>query len=179
MANVDFERMTVNESNQHWYRVPLVWLVIGIPLFSVVFTLSIVWISIQTFDGVVVDDYYRKGLEINQDLARDRYASQNGIEAIAVLENNKLAVSFTSKSREPWPDVMRLGFYHPTVSNQDVLLTLVHNGSGNYSASDVFLNYGKWNIASGTDAWRLKATFHYPAKNEFHLKPVISGNVTQ
>ncbi len=162
-----------------WYRVPIVWMVIGIPLFSVVFTLSIVWISVKTFDGVVEDDYYRKGLEINRDLARDRYANSINLQAFGKIIGDKLNVQFESDVGEVWPDRLQLGFYHPTVANRDVILDLRHTSSGQYSASLSALGHGKWNVITGTDAWRLEGTLFHPAAMGFDLRPVQSVHVSQ
>ncbi len=171
--------MTNSDSQYRWYQIPIVWMVIGIPLVSIIVTLSIVWISVKTFDGVVVDDYYRKGLEINRELARDRNAKRIGLEAMASIIDDRLRFELRSNSNEPWPDKLELGFYHPTVSNRDVLVTLVHEGSGIYSALPPQLAFGKWNIMTGTETWRLKGTLFHPAEGGFFLKPVQSASVSR
>lgn len=171
--------MTSSNTQYRWYQIPIVWVVIGIPLVSVVVTLSIVWISVKTFDGLVVDDYYRKGLEINRDLARDRNAKRISLEANASIEDNQLRFELQSNSDGPWPDRLVLGFYHPTVSDRDILVTLVHEGSGKYSALPPQLAFGKWNVMTGTETWRLKGTLFHPAEEGFSLKPVQSARVSR
>lgn len=166
--------MSSSDTQQRWYQIPMVWMVIGIPLTSVVVTLSIVWISIETYDGVVVDDYYRKGLEINRDLARDRYASGIGLEANASIADDRLRFELRGNSSGPWPGSLEIGFFHPTVSDRDVLVTLVHEGSGRYSAPPPAIAFGKWNVMTGTETWRLKGTLFHPAEEGFSLKPVKS-----
>lgn len=172
---------TFNSNVQHrWYRIPIVWIVIGIPLFSVVFTLSIVWISIKTFDGLVVDDYYRKGLEINRDLARDRYASDINLVAFASISDGQLSLGLQSDSIETWPGKLKFGFYHPTVANRDVVMDLRHEGSGRYQSNEpVPLGHGKWNVIAETEIWRLEGTLFHPAKDGFSLKPVQPVNVSR
>ena len=169
--------MSGSDTQHRWYRIPIVWMVIGIPLTSVVVTLSIVWISVKTFDGVVVDDYYRKGLEINRDLARDRYADSISLEAIANIADDRLRFELRGNTNGSWPDRLELGFYHPTVSNRDVLVTMLHDGSGHYSAASPSLAFGKWNVMTGTDTWRLKGTLFHPAEEGFSLKPIQSARV--
>ena len=169
--------LNVNPENR-WYRIPIVWMVIGIPAFSVVFTLSIVWISVQTYDGVVVDDYYRKGLEINRDLERDRYASKAGLQASVLIENGQLHVELKSLIDEQWPSSLTLGFFHPTVSNRDITIQLQHQGAGRYNAAMAEPGFGKWNVVTGTDTWRLKGVLFHPAEAGFVLKPVQSLDVS-
>lgn len=160
------------EMQSRWYQIPIVWLVIGIPLFSIVFTLSIVWISVKTFDGVVVDDYYKKGLEINRDLARDRYADEGNLKASVRLDGEQLLIEMSGDAAEVWPELLELGFYHPTVSNRDVVVKLEHKGSGTYFAPAPALRYGKWNVVTGTEKWRLEGNLFHPDKDGFILKPV-------
>ncbi len=171
--------ITSSNSQYRWYQIPIVWLVVGIPLVSIVVTLSIVWISVKTFDGVVVDDYYRKGLEINRELARDRNAKSISLEANASIVDGQLHFELRSDSNVSWPDKLELGFYHPTVSNRDILVTLNHEGSGQYSAPPLQLAFGKWNVITGTEIWRLKGTLYHPAEKGFSLKPVQSVSVSR
>ena len=49
-----------------WYKVPFVWLVVGIPLSAVIMGGVILYFSIVSFDGLVVDDYYTEGKKINR-----------------------------------------------------------------------------------------------------------------
>ena len=64
-----------------WYREPLVWMVIAIPASSVVFGIFMLVVSIQSYDGLLVDDYYKRGMEINRVLDRDRAAARHGMSA--------------------------------------------------------------------------------------------------
>ncbi len=131
----------------------------------------------MTFDGVVVDDYYRKGMEINKDLARDRYAIATEMTAEMIVASNQLNVAISSASADRWPDELKFMFIHPTVSNRDVTINLVHRGSGNYSASFEDLRAGKWNVAVGTPSWRLNGSLYHPSSSITTLNPVTSGDV--
>ena len=55
-----------------WWKYPLVWLVIGGPLVVVVASIVTMVIAIRSPDPVVEQDYYRKGLNINQTLADEK-----------------------------------------------------------------------------------------------------------
>ncbi len=159
-------------SPNRWYQIPIVWLVWGIPLFSIVFTLSIVWISVKTYDGVVVDDYYRKGLEINRALERDERAARSQLEAHGRVEGSALSLQLQSNVNEKWPDILELGFYHPTLSYRDVIVSLRHVGLGLYSANNVSIALGKWNVATGTREWRLSGVYFHPSALGFELNPL-------
>ncbi len=55
-----------------WWKHGLVWLVIAGPVAVIVAGLVTVWIAVRTPDPVVAEDYYRRGVEINKTLARDK-----------------------------------------------------------------------------------------------------------
>jgi len=55
-------------------------ILILIPAVSVVMGGIMLWLAISSFDGMVDDDYYQRGLQINQDLNRDSVALKAGIK---------------------------------------------------------------------------------------------------
>ena len=64
-----------------WHREPLVWMVLAIPAAAVVAGAVMLVLANATWDGLVADDYYKRGLEINRSLARDEEAVRLGIHA--------------------------------------------------------------------------------------------------
>lgn len=55
-----------------WWKYGHVWLLISGPAAVVVAGLVTAWIAIAAPDPVVAQDYYRQGIEINKQLARER-----------------------------------------------------------------------------------------------------------
>jgi uncharacterized protein len=55
-----------------WYRYGHVWLVIAGPAVVVVAALATAWIAVRSPDPVLEEDYYRRGIEINKQLAADK-----------------------------------------------------------------------------------------------------------
>jgi hypothetical protein len=64
-----------------WYAEPWVWLIIAIPLTAVIVGMITIYLAVSTSDGLVVDDYYKRGKAINVDLARDRAAARYELRA--------------------------------------------------------------------------------------------------
>lgn len=60
----------VNREPQPWWRFGHVWLVIAGPVIVVIAGFVTLWLAISRPDPVMAEDYYRKGLEINQTLAQ-------------------------------------------------------------------------------------------------------------
>ncbi len=70
-----------NEPIRPWYRHRWPWLLAIAPLAAIVGGMVTLWLAATTSDSLVVDDYYREGRAINQQLARDRVAASLGLHA--------------------------------------------------------------------------------------------------
>lgn len=64
--------MTNDVHNAPWWKHGHVWLLISGPAAVVVAGIVTAWIAVVTNDPVVDADYYRRGIEINKQLARER-----------------------------------------------------------------------------------------------------------
>ena len=61
-----------------WFKEPWPWILMAGPAAVVVAGAVTIWLAFQSADGLVADDYYRRGLTINQELQRDRAAASDG-----------------------------------------------------------------------------------------------------
>ena len=158
--------------NQPWYKYPMVWLVIALPTTAVIAGLTTVYIAASTQDGLVVDDYYKKGMEINQELGRDRKASELGLSALVDTnaETGEVLVSLTAKEGyQPTPE-LTYKLIHRTLSGADQTTTLNKVGDSldyrGYIKPPVI--EGRWTIQIVADkTWRLKQNF--TSKNAPHI----------
>ena len=57
------------EAGRRWWRYGPVWLVIAGPVAVIVAGLVTTWIAVRDPDPVLATDYYRRGIEINKELA--------------------------------------------------------------------------------------------------------------
>lgn len=64
--------MTDGKKSQPWWKYGHVWLLISGPAAVVVAGVITAWIALASPDPVVAGDYYRKGQEMNKELARQR-----------------------------------------------------------------------------------------------------------
>ena len=60
--------LTENLLAKSWYREPWPWLLMMGPAIVIVAGFYTLWLAIQSNDGLVADDYYKRGLAINQTL---------------------------------------------------------------------------------------------------------------
>ncbi len=59
----------------------MVWMLLAIPLSSVCVGGVMLWLAIHNEDGLVVDDYYKRGLQINRTLERDAVAARYALSS--------------------------------------------------------------------------------------------------
>lgn len=55
-----------------WWHYGHVWLIIAGPAIVVLAALFTAWLAVRTPDPVVEEDYYRRGLEINKMLSKEK-----------------------------------------------------------------------------------------------------------
>ena len=140
-----------------WFREPWVWLLIALPASAVLGGMVTIWIAVDSDDGLVVDDYYKRGLEINKKLDRDRAANKYDLVAnVQISEGqNMIQVRFDANDEFVMPTKITLSFLHPTMKGQDQLLVLQAVGKGIYAGALPSLIYGKWYLQIEADDWRL------------------------
>lgn len=142
-----------------WYREPMVWLVILIPFSAVIMGAILLTLSISTYDGLVSDDYYKKGLQINRSMERDALAAFHDLSGEVVLgaATEMVEVSVTGNSQFQAPEIVHLRLFHATRPGLDRHLLMRRVASGRYVASTSRLEPGAWYAQLDADGWRLKA----------------------
>lgn len=150
-------------ASKPWYREPWPWFLISLPATAVIAGLTTLWIAATSADGLVVGDYYKAGLAINQTLARDDAA--RALALTATLKNEEGALTLTLSGRLPaYPDQLGLTLVHPTRQGMDQTLALSHAGSGHYRTSLPTLPAGKWHaqLSDAASTWRLSGVLYTP-----------------
>ena len=98
------------------------------------------WIAFATSDGLVAEDYYKRGLGINAVLKREETAARRGIEARIERSAGQVRVQL----RGVEPPVLFLSLVHATRAGNDVRLRLERGADGNYQAALPPLAAGHW-----------------------------------
>ncbi len=146
-----------------WYREPWPWFLISLPATAVIAGVATVWIAVQSADGLVVGDYYKAGLAINQTLARDDAA--RALALAATLNSEQGALTLTLSGRlHVYPERLTLQLSHPTHQGMDQILSFSHRGGGHYRAARPAMPDGKWHaqLTDNTSAWRLSGVLYTP-----------------
>ena len=153
-----------------WYRQPFVWLLIAIPALAVVMGIITLTLAITSYDGLVVDDYYRQGLEINRSLARDRLAERLGLACDLELNDGTVAakLSWQDEDFAP-PATIRLGLFHATRQGFDQRVLLSRQQTGIYVGRLAPLAAGRWHAQIEADNWRVQDSFRSPHHGALRL----------
>ena len=126
-----------------WYRQGWPWFLIALPATAVVAGIATLVIAAKTFDGMVVDDYYKEGRAIVQTIGRVEHARELGLRAALSIRSEAIHVELTATEPGSLPSSIRLTVAHPTRGGLDQEL-LVEGRSGVYEAVLAPLSTGRW-----------------------------------
>lgn len=170
--------MQITEKNKPWYHYRLVWMMIAIPVTAIIMGVIMIWLAIDTDDGLVIDDYYKHGLEINQDISRSTKAADLGLSAS--VEFNRMGssdgvkmfrVNFNKGLLDSYPTKLQLNLQHATRENSDVSVVL------NHGIDDQYIGYTKEPISEGVwyfeiadQSWLMKVRSYVRSENLIMLQ---------
>lgn len=158
-----------------WYRQFWPWFLIALPATAVIASIATLVIAACDPDGLVVDDYYKQGLAINETLERSRQAQALGLSGLVrvdaaarrlVLTLNDAPVNSDGKDFE-------LRLIHPTRPRLDRTLKLSHDSGAQWSAALDAIAPGRWHVQleSSTGNWRIAGRLALPEQQQALLRP--------
>lgn len=157
-----------SDIEQPWYRQFWPWFLIAVPVLSMISGLIMIVLSLSNADQLVVDDYYKQGLAINENLALDHYASERGLGATVRfdLETGEVFVE-SLQGDYTWPRALQLKLLHPMAAELDQTLAL-RSFTGGYRAdlesvphSRYYLHLSPLDSTDGAELWRLSGELDF------------------
>lgn len=118
-----------------WHREPWPWLLMAGPALVIVAGFATLWLAINSDDGLVADDYYKRGLAINQTLSRGQAARDLGLSGEVGLSEEGGRVTLTMRDAQNLPDTLNLRLVHPTRAVADQALVLRRTAGAEYTAT--------------------------------------------
>lgn len=156
-----------------WYRQGWPWFLIALPATAVVAGIATLVIAAKTFDGMVVDDYYKEGRAIVQTIGRVEHARELGLRAALSIRSEAIHVELTATEPGSLPSSIRLTVAHPTRGGLDQEL-VVEGRSGVYEAALAPLSTS-WLFVIEDEArsWRMDGSAYLPAEMEIRIDPNV------
>src|SRR5689334_1539673 len=104
-----------------WYREPWPWLLMSGPAIVVVAGIVTAGLAVKSFDGMVADDYYKQGLAVNREIARETLARELHVDARLRFEGTRVSVALSGTA----PRALALELVHPTIPGADQRVELL------------------------------------------------------
>ena len=144
-----------------WYKQFWPWFIISIPAATVVACMFTIYLAIDSFDGMVVDDYYQHGMAINKQIQRDSYALNHHMDAKLHINNREKTIRLTMQSDIALPKQVNLHLRYATRAGFDQVISLAATPQALLYTGILQhpLKEGKWLVQVETDEWRIQAIF--------------------
>ena len=171
----------MNAATLPWYKQRWPWLLIMGPAIAVVACVVTFWLAIVSNDGLVADDYYKRGKEIHLDLSRDQAALQQGISG-QLLTSREQPTSFRLllTSKEPISGEISLKLLHPLKESFDQTVQLQAVGGGMFEGklSQPLPAAPHWivSIEHNKPDWRIRGNWVPKESSAIVLAPVSGNN---
>jgi hypothetical protein len=138
-----------------WYREPWPWILMAGPAAVIVAGAFTMALAFRTEDGLVADDYYKRGLAINQVLRRDDRARELNLRAVVSFSDARVRVVLRDGKEAP-PE-LRLRLVHPTRGGRDRSVSLRSTAPGVYegSAAGIYGETRRLVLEDVGSTWRL------------------------
>ena len=140
-------------------------MVFAIPALAVVGGIVLFALAASSWDGLVADDYYRRGMQINRALERDAAAARLGLRAVLRFPGlNTVELRLSDPSAAGGRLVLHLA--HATRAGADVQVEMRQDADPVWRGELSPLSPGKWYAEIGNERWRLSAALWIPLEKE-------------
>ncbi len=165
----------MNERSRSPWRVPVFWLVVGLPLLSIVAGVGLVIIAVRSGGADVVSDPVQRVSQIQTtDLGPDEAAAKLGLSAVLRVEDGVVEVlPATGKFATDAP--LQLVLEHPTRQSDDLRLELLPQGPG-WRVQQAVDGEHDWvvQLRDGEGRWRLHGRLP-KQQHAARLSPSLGG----
>lgn len=150
---------TLEHELRPWYQQGWPWLLIALPASAVIGGILTIVIAINSPNALVVDDYYKQGLAINQEKHRLRRAADMQLTGLVRSDGKLITVKL--EALQPVSDAtVTLQIAHVTRAELDRTLSM-HRRGDSYQATLEDLPAGTWymRLQDQQQTWELRSRF--------------------
>ena len=164
---------TQTDTVKPWYTHRWPWLLMLGPALAIVAGIHTAWLAMSGQDALVVDDYYKEGKAINQDLRRDKLAASLRLHVHMRYDAaaGRLIGSISSLER-PQLGTVVVRLIHPTQPDKDMRLVAQPDEHGNFSLGLPLLDRAHWHVLIESEVrdWRLHDEWAWPQQEIVDIK---------
>jgi len=156
-----------------WYKHRWPWLLMLGPAIVVVGGINLGIVAYKSQDAMVVDDYYKQGKAINQDLRRDRAATAMRLAFDARYDAGAGQLSGSLAGLDgPVRAPFRIHLAHATQPSKDLKLDVHPDGAGHFTVALPMLERARWQVVveGGQRDWRLATAWHWPQQQALAIR---------
>lgn len=172
MQSTNSRRAAPKASAAPWYAHRWPWLLMLGPIIVVIAGIHTTWIAFTRQDALVVDDYYKEGKAINQDLSRDRVAASMKLRASIRYDASSGRLLGNVRSLgQPVAGSLTIKLVHSTQPQKDVVLQVQPDAEGSFAVVLPMLDRARWQVSmEGADrSWRLHDVWDWPVQRSVSL----------
>lgn len=155
-----------------WYAHRWPWLLMLGPVFVICGGAFAGYLAISRPDAMVVDDYYKQGKAINQDLRRDRAASALALSFEARYDAASATLSGSMRGAGvPLAAPLHIYLAHPTQPGKDIKLLVQPDAAGRFAAPLGALEPTHWQVVveGARREWRLARSWSWPQQQRLEI----------
>lgn len=160
-----------DQSEKSWFQQPWPWFIFSIPLLTVIAGVITYNIAANQPHSMVQDDYFKKGLAINQSLAKQEQAKTLNIVAEIQIDAQSQLIS-VNLAGSAKPNELQLLFSHPTQEKLDQTIQLTPISQNEFLGQLPPLKKAYWHIrlTDSDETWLLKHRWHYPESSQLIIE---------
>lgn len=179
MNNNDEQQSPEHEKNQAqdtkpWYRQFWPWFIISLPASAVIAGITTVIIAFKYDDALVVDNYYKAGLAINQVLTQQEVARELGVTVMVGynVDAQELFVQLPENIKLT-SNILKVRLVHSTQAEKDKTLLLTQDQQTNFVIRVGEIQDGWWNfILEPEDGqWQINQRILFPMQGKQQIQP--------
>ena len=162
----------MTNSNLPWYKQFWPWFLIFIPVITLVMSSYLIVLAFSTDDSMVIDDYYKEGKAINQQLTKLQNAKDLQIQSSFEVDEQQIKLKI--HANPPLNGAaLTMYFHHATIKRFDFKLLLTQNAQGLYTADLPEPLTGKWAVTlmPFDEAWKIQQKLTFPYKGTISFNP--------
>jgi uncharacterized protein len=157
--------------SEPWYKQGWPWALIAIPFLTVIAGVITFKLALDSSDGLVQDDYYKKGLAINRNLDKLDFAKKMDVKVKLTIDRNSSLIFMKLLSKSDVPSSVILRFAHPTQKEKDKEFLFSHLNGEDYVADLSEISPGYWHVSltDEKNQWIVKSRWLYPDKMSIQM----------